>query len=78
MEQITISSKGQVAIPKGVRDALNLSEGTKLTLKVRGQEIILSKESPWKTLQGAAAGHNLVKKLAKFKKQERTLEDTRP
>jgi AbrB family looped-hinge helix DNA binding protein len=78
MEQITVSSKGQIAIPKGVRDALNLSEGTKLTLEVRGQQLILSKESPWKKLQGAATERDVMRTFAKFKKQERKLENTRP
>ena len=43
METVTVSSKGQIAIPKLIREALNLSEGTKLTLDVRGGEIILSR-----------------------------------
>ena len=77
MEQITISSKGQIAIPKIVRDALNLSEGTKLTLEVRGQQLILSKESAWKKLQGAARGKDLMSGFAKFKVQERKREDPR-
>jgi len=34
MEKVTVSSKGQIAIPKAIRDALNLSEGAKLTLEV--------------------------------------------
>jgi AbrB family looped-hinge helix DNA binding protein len=38
MEMITVSSKGRIAIPKHVRKALNLSEDSKLTLEVRGQE----------------------------------------
>jgi AbrB family looped-hinge helix DNA binding protein len=78
MEQITVSSKGQIAIPKIVRDALNLSVGTKLTLEIRGQELVLSKEAAWKKLQGAAARPDLVNAFAKSKKQERSLEDTRP
>jgi len=39
MEIVTLSSKGQIAIPKTIREALNLSEGAKLTLDVRGGEI---------------------------------------
>lgn len=77
MERITVSSKGQIAIPKSVRDALNLSEGTKLTLEVRGQDIVLSKEPAWKKLEGAAAGGDLMKHFAAFKKRERKLEDSR-
>ncbi len=78
MEQVTVSSKGQVAIPKNVRQALNLSEGTRLSLEVRGQEIVLSKEPLWKKLQGAGAGRDLMSKFATFRKQEREREDSRP
>ena len=77
MEQITVSSKGQIAIPKSVRDALNLVEGTKLTLEVRGQEIVLSKEPAWKKLGGAAKGSDLMNQFAAFRKRERELEDSR-
>ncbi|MFL6464431.1 MAG: AbrB/MazE/SpoVT family DNA-binding domain-containing protein [Bryobacteraceae bacterium] len=77
MEQITVSSKGQIAIPKTVRDALNLSEGTKLTLEVRGQEIVLSKEPAWRKLWGAGEGRNLMSAFAAFKKHEREREDSR-
>jgi AbrB family looped-hinge helix DNA binding protein len=75
MEKVTVSSKGQIAIPKQVRDALNLAEGTKLTLEVRGQEIILSKGAAWKRLQGA--GRDMKKEFADFRKEERELEDSR-
>ena len=71
MEQVTVSSKGQIAIPKQVREALNLSEGSRLTLEVRGQEIILSK--------GAAADMgDLMEKFAAFRKEEREREDSCP
>jgi AbrB family looped-hinge helix DNA binding protein len=77
MELVTVSSKGQIAIPKAVRDALNLSEGAKLTIELRGQKIILSKEPAWKKLEGAAAGTDLIKAFAIYKKREREREDSR-
>jgi AbrB family looped-hinge helix DNA binding protein len=77
MDKVTVSSKGQIAIPKQVRDSLNLAEGTKLTLEVRGQEIVLSTGASWKKLQGAG-GPDLMEKSAAFKKQEREREDSRP
>jgi AbrB family looped-hinge helix DNA binding protein len=77
VEKVTVSSKGQVAIPKTVRDALNLAAGTRLTLQVRGQEIVLSKEPAWKKLGGACAGLDLMSTFAAFKKQEREREDSR-
>jgi AbrB family looped-hinge helix DNA binding protein len=78
MEQVTVSSKGQIAIPKAIREALNLSEGTKLSLEVRGQELVLSKEPAWRKLQGSAQGGDLMSAFAAFKKQERGREDSRP
>jgi AbrB family looped-hinge helix DNA binding protein len=77
MEKVTVSSKGQIAIPKAIRDALNLCEGAKLTVEVRGQEIVLSKEPAWKKLRGAGAHRDLMSAFAAFKKQEREREDSR-
>lgn len=78
MEKITVSSKGQIAIPKQVREALNLTEGSKLTLEVRGQEIVLSKGDAWRKLKGAAADvPDLMDKFAAFRKEERKREDSR-
>jgi len=71
MEKVTVSSKGQIAIPKTVREVLNLLEGTKLTLEVRGQQIVLSKEPSWRRLQGAGAGRDLMTAFAAFKKRQR-------
>jgi AbrB family looped-hinge helix DNA binding protein len=77
MEQVTVSSKGQITIPKQIRAALNLAEGTRLTLEVRGQEVVLSKEPAWKKLAGAGAGRDLMTSFAADKKLERDREDSR-
>jgi AbrB family looped-hinge helix DNA binding protein len=77
MEKVTVSSKGQIAIPKPIRTALNLSEGTILTLQVRGQEIVLSKDPVWKKLAGAPAVHDFITGFAADKKEERAREDSR-
>ncbi|MGD1069947.1 MAG: AbrB/MazE/SpoVT family DNA-binding domain-containing protein [Bryobacteraceae bacterium] len=75
MERVTVSSKGQIAIPRTIRDALNLSEGTRLTLEVRGQAIILSKEPGWKKLRGAGADRDLMSAFAAHRRSERERED---
>lgn len=77
MERVTLSSKGQIAIPKSIRDVLNLVEGAKLTVELRGQEIVLSKEPAWRKLQGAGAGCDLMGTFAVFRKHEREREDSR-
>jgi AbrB family looped-hinge helix DNA binding protein len=76
MERVTVSSKGQIAIPKAIRDSLNLLEGTNLNLEVRGQEIVLSKEPAWRKLRGAAIGRDLMRQFAAFRKREREHEDS--
>jgi AbrB family looped-hinge helix DNA binding protein len=78
MEQVTVFSKGQISIPKTVRDALDLTDGTKLTLEVRGDDIVLSRNPAWKKLHGAGANGDLMKTIAAYKKQEREREDSRP
>jgi len=38
-----IGPKGQVVIPKRMRDALGLKPGVDVTIEVRGEEIVISK-----------------------------------
>jgi AbrB family looped-hinge helix DNA binding protein len=38
-----IGPKGQVLIPKRMRDALGLKPGVDVTLEIRGEEIVISK-----------------------------------
>ena len=38
-----IGPKGQVLIPKRIRDALGLKPGVEVTIEIRGEEIVLSK-----------------------------------
>jgi antitoxin PrlF len=42
----TVSSKGQVTLPKNVRDALGLRAGTELSFEVQPGQVILRKEVP--------------------------------
>ncbi|MGA3210903.1 MAG: AbrB/MazE/SpoVT family DNA-binding domain-containing protein [Terriglobales bacterium] len=77
MEIITVSSKGQIAIPKAIRQMLNLQEGTKLELEIRGQELVLSKGPAWKKLYGAGRSHFSMSDFAKFRKREREHENSR-
>lgn len=38
-----VGPKGQVVIPKRIRDALDLKPGVELIIEVRGEEIVISK-----------------------------------
>ncbi len=42
----TLSSKGQVVLPRLVRSKLHLAPGTKLLCEVRGDSVILTPEHP--------------------------------
>jgi len=41
MRAATISSKGQIAIPKEVRDTLHIETGDRFTIEVSGNNIVL-------------------------------------
>jgi AbrB family looped-hinge helix DNA binding protein len=41
MQQAKVTYKGQITIPKAVRDALNIEEGDSVTLRVEGEHAIL-------------------------------------
>jgi len=41
MEKTTLTSKGQLVIPKPVRDALHLKSGTSLSVTTDGERIVL-------------------------------------
>jgi AbrB family looped-hinge helix DNA binding protein len=76
METVTVSSKGQIAIPKLVREALNLGAGSRLSLDVRGGQIVLSREPAWKKLRGAGADPEIMEQFASWRRAERELEDS--
>ena len=43
MPQKSIGQKGQVVIPKQLRDAIGLKPGVEVILELRGDEIVISK-----------------------------------
>jgi AbrB family looped-hinge helix DNA binding protein len=68
MTKATVSSKGQIAIPKAVRERLNLKAGTELEIDVQGQKLIMkrvvSKFGDWRSMEGMVKdGPSLTKAL---------------
>jgi AbrB family looped-hinge helix DNA binding protein len=67
MTKATISSKGQVAIPKAVRERLNLKSGTEVSIDVQGEALVMKrlvKNYPdWHTMRGMFQGENLLQDL---------------
>ena len=78
MTSATISSKGQIAIPKAVRDRLNLKAGTEVVIDVQGEALVmrrLVREFPdWRTMRGMSKGEG---SLTKALEEERAAENAR-
>lgn len=54
MPIIKLSSKGQIAIPKAIRDQLGLRKDMRLSIAVEGRRIVLepTPENSWEDLEG--------------------------
>jgi AbrB family looped-hinge helix DNA binding protein len=75
MTTAKISAKGQVSIPKAVRDRLNLRAGTEVVIDVEGETLVMKKvrELPdWRTMEGMAKGDG---SLTKALEEERAAEN---
>ena len=72
MMKARLSSRGQVALPKAVRDQLGLTEGDRLTVRVEADEVILRKsaEGSWREWEGRFKGSDLLKDLARERRRE--------
>ncbi len=74
----TISSKGQLVIPKKVRDALHIKPKQKLLLKVVKNHIVIEPlpENPIEYFYGIfKEGASLTKALLKERKEDRRREE---
>ena len=56
METVTLSTKYQLVIPRSVRERLELSPGTRLTVIEKGGVLYLVPERPLRELRGVARG----------------------
>ncbi len=50
-----VSSKGQITVPKAVRDALGLAEGDDVVFRVEGKRAILARTPDFLSLAGTIA-----------------------
>jgi AbrB family looped-hinge helix DNA binding protein len=82
MVKATVSSKGQVVIPKEVRDRLNLKPGTQLSLEVHGESLIMKRAvsdlPDWRSMRGMFKdGPDLLKDLQEERAAEIARDDAR-
>ena len=82
MTKATISAKGQVSIPKTIRDRLNLKPGTQVAIDVQGEQVVMKRlvsDLPdWRTMQGMVrTGPRLTAALEEEHAAELALEDAR-
>ena len=82
MIKATVSSKGQVAIPKPIRERLNLKPGTQITFDVQGEKLVMKRLVPgfpdWRTMRGmVCTGPSLTAALEQEHNDELAVEDAR-
>jgi AbrB family looped-hinge helix DNA binding protein len=60
MTKATISAKGQISIPKAIRERLNLKPGTQVALDVQEEQIVMKRLvsgfPDWRTMRGMLRG----------------------
>jgi AbrB family looped-hinge helix DNA binding protein len=82
MTKATISSKGQIAIPKAVRQRLNLKTGTEVSIDVQGEALVMRRlvrnYPDWRTMQGMVrGGESLTQALEEEHRAELARDDAR-
>jgi AbrB family looped-hinge helix DNA binding protein len=81
MTKATVSSKGQIAIPKAVRERLNLKAGTEVVIDVQGEALVMKRlvrDLPdWHTMRGMFRGADLLQDLANERASELARDDAR-
>lgn len=79
MPTTTVSSKGQVVIPRGLREKYRLTAGTRLEIAESDEGLVLApvkqarssrRAAGWRTLRGSAKGTNALKEhLAEHRRE---------
>ena len=73
MAAVTISSKGQIAIPAEIRRALHLERASRLEISVECDRLVLSpiREESWRGLRGSQRGARLTAWIEEEHRRER-------
>jgi AbrB family looped-hinge helix DNA binding protein len=81
MPTITVSSKGQVVLPREIRERHNITKGTQLEILDLGGEIILVRlpDDPLRSLRGMFRAKRPVEEMRAWGKEEdRELSERKP
>ena len=72
MLKITMSSKGQVAIPKVLRDRLDWRQGSQLSVAVQGRGLVLEKTAKrdWRRWAGRFPKSGMLEALEREHREE--------
>ncbi len=72
MGVISVSSKGQIVIPKDIRDKMGIKEGTKLLVRVKDDviEVRPVKGVSWMKWRGCLAGSDVLEELVEEHRRE--------
>ena len=72
MLKARVSSRGQLALPKDVREQLGLGEGVCVTVRIEGDEVILRKAvtGDWREWEGRFKGSDLLGDRARNRRKE--------
>lgn len=73
----SITTKGQIVIPSGIRKELNLVPGTQVAFHTRDGQVIMTpvNKDLVRSLRGKYAGSNLLNALKSEKAQEKANDD---
>jgi AbrB family looped-hinge helix DNA binding protein len=82
MTKATISSKGQIAIPKALRERLKLEPGAEVALEVQDERLVIQRVEPglpdWRSMRGMLSnGPSLTQALAEEHREELARENQR-
>jgi AbrB family looped-hinge helix DNA binding protein len=82
MTKATISSEGQIAIPKALRERLKLEAGAEVALEIQDERLVIQRVEPgiphWRTMRGMLRnGSSLTQALEEEHREELARENQR-
>jgi AbrB family looped-hinge helix DNA binding protein len=71
MMKTKVSTKGQITLPKAVREQFGITEGLELSISIQDHAILLEKIVPqWRRWHGALAGSETLRDLEREHRDE--------